>query len=210
MAITRLQLRTAVRLRLGEPEGTEKTWTNAQINQYIYDALTECAAFSLLPGYREVTVDEAGDTVAVPEGMLCVTKVKVGEKEYRIIPAVDELYMKNAETDIVVGEEEVWSVRFIDAPLEAGTVVTFFGYLDSSGFEASASVDNTAMPIGDRYFPMMKLFVIKECTADTEDDSTMAEQRYNNELKRLNLNFKMTGKFLYHRLVKTYSERCPY
>ena len=205
--LTRLALRRKIRQYLGEPEGTEKNWSNVQLNEDIRDALQEIATFGTIRGYVE-TLGDGGATYDIPSNILKLELISVGDTEYRLIHPNDSIWFKDY-TDCVVVNESSWEVTF-PADIESDSTIRFLGKLDATELDDDdAASDGIVLNIDDRYKDLIVDNALMRACKATEDDFLKHKQSYDERLERFGLKALNTS-VQYSRVRKVYPDLCPY
>ena len=207
--MTRGSLRAEIRDLLGEPEGEEKTWTNVRINTHIQSAMNSLAAFGVIQGYVEETVETQSDTFEIPEAIIQLRLIQVSETDYQIAHPADKNYLSGtrpfaytdaAETSIVMPEE-----------LLVDDVIRWLGIMWADQLDAEDENDDaTVLSVDDRYKDLLVFDAARRSLNSTEDNYARFKEYYDEQVARFGLSAMASKRIQYYRPLKHIWEGARY
>lgn len=210
--MTRTNLREEIRELLGEP-GVEKTWSNAQLNRFINSALRDLSMYGAFYG----TVVAQGDgtaVVALPDEILRLTLVTIGDYEYRPIGPGYAVWCQDWDYTVLVDRDQAHpenTTLTFRSLITTGTDVNCIGNLWHEMIDPTdTSEDATVLTADDRFQTAIVNYVLSRALRGTEDDYKRFYEDYIMELKQFGLGAKLLRPAQYIHVEKQYHNRYSY
>jgi len=208
--MTRLGIRSNIRRKLGEPEGTEKNWTNIQLNEDIQDTLDEIAAFGTIRGSVDVDGD-GGAEYDIPIEILQLFLVRVGDTDYLPCFVADYVGLSLTERNEVALVNETESTVTLPAVVVDDEPITFIGALQATQLDpGTAGDDTTVINLDNRFKGLVIRGAMFRAHEATEDNVVVFEKAWKEALARFGFVSMLTRPVLYRRTTKQVNDHCRY
>lgn len=208
--MTRRKIRTVIRRKLGEPEGTEKNWTNEELNDDIQAALDEVANFGVLRG--SVSVDgDGGADYDIPAEILQLFLVRVGDTDYLPCFVADYAGLSVSERGEIAIVNETEQTVTLPADVDADTDVEFIGALHATQLDAEdEDDDDTVLNLDNRFRSLIERGAIFRAHEATEDNVATFEKAWDKQCARFGMVMELARPVLYRRVTKQINDHCRY
>lgn len=188
-----------VRVFLGEK--SRNTWSQEDMIRICQMSVDELASFGILDSGAGQTSDGDGTTQTfdLPEDLIYLGKITVGDYEYKMARPHNEYYhhVQYVDQYIAIVDEEAWTCKFYAAPA-SGNTITWYGKLRHPEITDS----NTELLYDSRYHNALTYFGVSTALMKTEDDYRPFETRFLAEMARFGHMAKLVMKVNYRDVQK--------
>jgi hypothetical protein len=208
--LTRRKIRVNIRRKLGEPEGTEKQYSNIQLNEDIQDTLDELAAFGIIRGSMDVDGDGTAE-YDIPGEILQLFLVRLGDTDYLPCFVADYIGLSSAGRNEVVQINETEDTVILPVAADETSTVTFIGALQATQTDPEdADDDDTVLNLDNRFKNLLVRGAMFRAHESDEDNVRIFEKSWAEDLARFGFSAKLARKVLYRRVTKQVNDHCQY